>query len=95
MKIDRTTGPVPIQSTPNATARPSSGRREGEEPNSAPVPRRDRVEISAAARELAASLEPARAERVAEVQQRISDGTYDRPEVRSAVASRILASGDL
>jgi anti-sigma28 factor (negative regulator of flagellin synthesis) len=95
MKIDRSSTPASVTAIAAHAPRPRLLAPEGEEPSSAPAPRRDRVEISATARELAAALEPARAEKVAQAQQRIADGTYDRPEVRFALARRLLGSGDV
>jgi len=64
--------------------------------------RADTVEISPEARVLA-SADPGEvqggealsAERIAEIRQRVDDGTYDSPEVAEEVARQILNSGDL
>jgi anti-sigma28 factor (negative regulator of flagellin synthesis) len=96
MKIDRTSSTVSIAAVASGLAKRPAVTSDGDEPSSAPVPpRRDRVEISATGRELAATLAPASAERVARAQQRIADGTYERPEILEAAARRLLDSGDL
>ena len=61
--------------------------------------RRDQVEISDQARELArqegAEGVPAAQARLAEIRDRLENGFYDRPEVLKEIAERILESGDL
>jgi anti-sigma28 factor (negative regulator of flagellin synthesis) len=65
-----------------------------------PVTRTDRVRISEAGRALAAqaaegaegTLSP---ERLAQLRQRVQDGTYNSPAVADRIARRILESGDL
>jgi len=60
-------------------------------------PRSDRVELSNEGRALAADEGESElnAARLLEVQNRIDEGFYDRPEVVEETARRILLSGDL
>lgn len=95
MKIDRSRPVLPVTPVVTAPVRRPAVPADGEESASAPTPRFDRVDISAAGRELAATLGADGAARVARAQQRLADGTYDLPEVQAAAAQRILASGDL
>jgi hypothetical protein len=77
--------PVPSHPTPS---RPTPGRPE----------RADRVEISVAGRARAARLdpvEPAAADRLAVVRQRILAGAYEADAVVADVARRILDRGDV
>lgn len=58
----------------------------------------DRVEISAEARERATRLDGVTGlspERMAEIRQRLSDGTYSTPEVLETVARRMIEQGDV
>jgi len=61
--------------------------------------RKDQVEISEEAKELArqggADRIPVTEARLAEIQARLDAGYYDRPEVVREIAERIVDSGDL
>jgi flagellar biosynthesis anti-sigma factor FlgM len=76
---------------------PSKGKGSSSESSSGE--RSDRVEISAEGRIRAqAALQEGSGlsqERLAEIRQRIEDGTYDTPDMAEQVARRILSSGDL
>lgn len=66
----------------------------------APAPeRRDQVEISAEGRQLAAAEEsdrpPFTEARLQEIRALIASGRYERPEVVSELAQRLVDSGDL
>ncbi len=93
---------------PDPTSRPGAGRlrRTAPEPIARPPERRDAqpvgaqkdaVEISEAAREFSASIEPIDAgepgltqERQREILDRIAQGFYRRPEVRGEVLRRLV-----
>lgn len=73
-----------------------SERPGGSDPSGAsptPAARGDSVEISAQARDLAAT--GSDEQRLDEIRSRVEDGVYDRPSVAEEVARRILASGDV
>lgn len=84
-----------------------SGRDRGSEKESvreiSRTPYADRVEISEQGRALAAREQMLRAEggetldaaRIAELRERIRRGDYDRPEVLTAVARRLLELGEI
>lgn len=62
------------------------------------VDRLDRVEISAAGRAKAGGLTPVDAtspDRLTEIRQRVLQGAYDADQVLSAVAHRIVETGDI
>lgn len=96
MKIDRTTGAVPAPPVSDSSARKADQRpaRESATEPAATARPRDSVEISARGRELA-QRDDIGAESLAAIQQRIADGHYDTAPVRTAVAQRLLGSGDL
>lgn len=64
-----------------------------------PAARTDQVEISEEARELArqaaAERVPVTETRLAEIRDRLESGFYDRPDVRTEIAERLVDSGDL
>ena len=76
-----------------------AGKADQENQPASGARRADRVEISDEARERAlaasgdgGSLSP---ERLAEIRQRIEDGTYDTPEVLEHVAKAMIERGDV
>ncbi len=75
-------------------ARPATPASSAHVEGPSAAPRRDSVEISAEARELAA-LDADRAERILVVQARIKQEFYSSPEVQRDVARRLLQSGDV
>lgn len=89
----------PIENQPVRLDRnEGTNRPAGEGKDAATQPRRaDRVEISTEAREKAAQLqvEGLSPERVAEIRQRLADGTYNSPEVIDEVARQIIERGDV
>lgn len=94
MKINSTSPATPV-GTPHEIAPRSATPAGGETAvRAAPAPRRDSVEISAEARELAA-LDSDRAERIAIVQARIKQDFYSSASVQRDVARRLLGSGEL
>ncbi|MBX3174836.1 MAG: hypothetical protein KF709_10525 [Gemmatimonadaceae bacterium] len=94
MKIDRSVGPAPIQPTPTSSPRVPARQSESTEAPSAPAPRRDSVEFSAAGREFA-SLHPDRVARLEQVRERLATDFYSSPDVLQSVARRLLASGEI
>src|SRR5262249_21200113 len=81
-------------------ARPSAPSTPDDRPGLAPDgARADRAEVSTAARQLHDRLAPGSAarelppERLAQILDRLSEGHYDRPDVRDAVLNRL--AGDL
>jgi flagellar biosynthesis anti-sigma factor FlgM len=89
----------PIDGTPIRPDRNEQARKAEERPQPPAQPRRaDRVEISSAGQQMAAQLDdvPGLApERVAEIRQRIADGSYDAPDVIYTVALRMIENGDV
>jgi hypothetical protein len=99
---------VDIRSTPSATTRQTgAGRARDAAPAAAPRaatnppapaagPPVDRVELSAAARELNARLDAAQAtgglsaERTRQLAERIRTGFYDRPDTIDRIIARVL-----
>lgn len=75
------------------------GDRDNAGPAGKQAARGDQVEISDEARALAEQSDvdgiPASQARLAEVQDRLDSGYYERPEVIDEIAGRILDSGDL
>lgn len=89
MEIDRTSAARPQRIPPiePSTTSPVAGEREAAE---APL---DRIELSAAAREIGAEPDAARAARLAALRAQIEAGTYRMDA--SGVARRIVARKDI
>ena len=90
----------PIESTPIRPERTDGGaKKAGEAAEAASQARRaDRVEISAEARQAAAKLGEVPGlspERVAEIRQKLADGSYDSAEVVETIARRMIDRGDV
>jgi flagellar biosynthesis anti-sigma factor FlgM len=90
----------PIDGTPIRPERTDAqtGQKGKRLPAAAQPARADRVDISREGRDLAAKLDNVpglSAERVAEIRQKIADGSYDSPEVLETVARRMIDSGDV
>jgi hypothetical protein len=94
MKINSIGAATPLAATPEVTSRSATPASGEAAVRSTPQPRRDSVEISAEARELAA-LDSDRAERIAIVQARIKQDFYSSASVQRDVARRLLGSGEL
>jgi hypothetical protein len=102
MKIDPSNSGPAQESGPGrlGEAAPPRNPRKGTAPTPEPVsPPADRVELSAAARELQrqASMDPAAVidpARLREVVSRLAEGFYDRPEVRREVVRRLAGELD-
>jgi anti-sigma28 factor (negative regulator of flagellin synthesis) len=90
----------PIDGTPIRPERAEGQIKKAGERATPPAqtPRADRVEISREGRDLAAKgndIPGLSGERVAEIRQKIADGSYDAPEVLDAVVQRMIALGDV
>lgn len=99
--IDRIEGPrsPAIRSGQVAQSRPVGDEaQEGE--TAAAAGREDRVDISSQGRAMAVNTEPSEVAglskgRLAEIQQRLANGTYDSAEVVNVVIQRMIQQGDL
>lgn len=90
----------PIESTPIRPERTDGTAKKAGEAAEAPsqTRRTDRVEISAQAREAAAKLGEVPGlspERVAQIRQKLADGSYNSAEVVETVARRMIQRGDV
>jgi hypothetical protein len=94
MKIDRSTAVSQPAITTEAKSRPVTPSSSQALVSGGGNARRDSVEISAEARELAA-LDADRAERILIVQARIKQEYYSSPVIQRDVARRVLTSGDV
>jgi hypothetical protein len=94
MKINSIGAATPLAGTSESAPRSTTPPSGEAAVRATPQPRRDSVEISAEARELAA-LDADRAERIAIVQARIKQDFYSSASVQRDVARRLLGSGDV
>lgn len=95
MSIDPTRSSHPVKIIADITKRQDErAAATKDQQQNTPVARRDSVEISQEARNLAES-ESLGAERLGEIRERIAQEFYSPEHMREAIAQRILLSGDL
>lgn len=99
--IDRIEGPrSPGIRSGQVSQTRSVGEGAHEEEAAASSAREDHVDISPQGRAMAAGAEPSEVaglsvQRLAEIQRRLANGTYDSPEVVDVVVQRMIQQGDL